>query len=653
MGEGNNLYNTLPSEYQKYIHLSRYARWREDWKRRENWQETVARYLDFMCDEQCEGKIPAKLKEEMREVITTLQVMPSMRCMMTAGKALARDNVAAYNCSYLAFNNLRAFDEMMYILMNGVGVGFSVERQYVNSLPEVAEEFHESDTTIKIQDSKIGWCNGFKELISVLYSGNIPKWDMSSVRKAGDRLKTFGGRASGPEPLEELFKFTVNKIQNAAGRRLNSIEVHDIACKIGECVLVGGVRRSACISLSNLSDDRMRNAKRGDWHVMEPQRGLANNSVCYTERPEMAIFLTEWQSLIQSKSGERGIFNRVAATKKVAANGRRDTEHDFGVNPCAEIILRICGLCNLSEVVIRPEDTYEDLKRKVIFAAIFGTMQATLTNFRYLTKQWRKNAEEEALLGVSLTGILDHPIMSDKGTRDQKKAFYGKMEPMKLEECLESLKAVVVETNKKWAKKFGINQAAATTSVKPSGTVSQLVDSASGIHPRWSPYYIRRVRASKGDPLSEFLKGSNVPCEDDMMSKNSNYVFSFPVKSPKSSICRKDFNAMDQLRIWMKYEHHWCEHKPSITVYVKDHEWLEVGAWVYKHFDDISGISFLPYSDHIYPQAPYEECERDEYKKLAKKMPTEFQWDVLAMMEDKDNTNCSQIIACTAGGCDK
>lgn len=640
------------TQYQEFIHKSRYARYNDSDQRRENWYSTVNRYIGFFANrEYPSGRLSRKdrdiLSQAIRKSTLGLEVMPSMRSLMTAGPALERDNVAGYNCSYLAINRVRAFDELMYILLCGTGVGFSVERQYINQLPEVAEEFNETETVIRVADSKVGWAKAFKQLIAMLYAGEIPQWDTSKIRPAGARLKTFGGRASGPEPLEDLFKFAIEVFKGAAGRKLNSLEVHDVVCKIADVVVVGGVRRSALISLSNLTDERMRNAKSGQWWENNPQRALANNSVCYTERPDIGIFMKEWESLYESKSGERGIFYRGAAQRAVGKSGRRDTEYDFGTNPCSEIILRDRQFCNLSEVVVRPGDTLDQLKEKVRAASILGTLQSTLTDFRYLSKTWKDNCEEERLLGVSLTGIMDHPVLSGcKGPKKKDGFPHGKT----LEKLLKELKEVCIETNKEWAAKLGINQSTAITCVKPSGTVSQLVDSASGIHPRYSDYYIRTVRADKKDPLAEFMVQQGFPVEPDVTKPDTTLVFSFPVKSPKGSVLRDDLTAIDQLEIWKVYAEHWCEHKPSITVYVREHEWLDVGAWIYRNFDICSGISFLPHTDHSYRQAPYQEITEEAYTAAMAAMPKGVNFDELT--ESEDSTTGQQELACTGGACE-
>ena len=630
--------------YQQFIHKSRYARWLDNENRRETWDETVKRYFDFF-----ENHLGAKAKKDrksLEQAVLNMDIMPSMRSLMTAGDALERDNVAGYNCAYLAVNKPRAFDECLFILMCGTGVGFSVERREVEKLPEIPDELFDTDTTIHVADSKIGWSKAYKELIQMLYAGQIPKWDMSKVRPAGERLKTFGGRSSGPTPLDNLFNFTVETFKRAVGRKLSSIECHDLMCKVAEIVVVGGVRRSALISLSNLTDERMRNAKTGQWWLDNTQRALSNNSVAYTEKPDVGIFLKEWMSLIASKSGERGIFNRVAAKKQVEKLGdRRDSNHNFGTNPCSEIILRDKEFCNLTEVVVRPEDTPDTLKEKVRLATVLGTWQATLTDFRYLSKEWKTNCEEEALLGVSLTGIMDNQYTNGNIWTQQ---VYGNLLPA----LLNDLKEVAVNTNKEIAKQLGINPSAAITCVKPSGTVSQLVDAASGIHARHSPHYIRTVRGDKKDPLCQFLVEKGVPHESDLTKPDHTWVFSFPIKTAENAICRKDHTAIEQLEFWKLYQENWCEHKPSVTITVKEEEWIEVGAWVYKNFDMISGISFLPYSDHSYKQAPYQECSENEYLQMLDTMPQVIDWNELSIYEVEDNTRGSQEYACTGDKCE-
>ena len=627
--------NYLPTDYQNFIALSRYARWKDDEQRRENWGETVDRYFDYMANHLNKNHsytITKALKEKLTEQIMNLGVMPSMRALMTSGPALDRCHVGGYNCSYIPVDSPRSFDESMYILMCGTGVGFSVERENVDKLPVVNEHFENSSTIIKVGDSRPGWSKALRELIAMLYAGQIPTWDTSEVRPAGARLKTFGGRASGPAPLEELFRFCIEKFKGAKGRRLFPIECHDLMCKIGEVVVVGGVRRSALISLSNLGDDQMRHAKSGQWWENEGQRALANNSVAFKGKPEMGTFMREWTSLYESKSGERGIFNRQAAKVKASENGRRESDHYFGCNPCSEIILRPYQFCNLTEVVCRVTDDLASLKEKVRMATILGTFQSTLTDFKYLRKVWKDNTEEERLLGVSLTGILDCPIWT--------------------EEILEILRDVAVETNKKMAKDLGIPQSTAITCVKPSGTVSQLVDSASGIHARHNDYYIRTVRGDNKDPLTQFMKDSGIPSEPCVMKPDSTTVFSFPMKSPSGATTRTEMSAIEQLEYWLMFQRHWCEHKPSVTVSVKEDEWMKVGAWVYDNFDEVSGISFLPFSDHTYAQAPYQDITGEEYEKLYKQMPESIDWSKLADYEKEDTTSGGRELACTADACE-
>jgi len=621
-------------QYQSFIHKSRYARWLESEGRRETWEETCHRYVDFFKERE---QLTDDEGQEIYEAIHALEVMPSMRCMMTAGEALKRDNVAGFNCSYLHIDHPRAFDELMYVLMCGTGVGFSVERNFINKLPEVAETFHKTSSTIVVSDSKLGWASAFRELIAMLYAGKLPQWDMSRVRPAGARLKTFGGRASGPEPLIDLFHFCTGVFQKAAGRKLTSIECHDVVCKVADIVVVGGVRRSALISLSNLSDQRMSKAKSGQWWVDQGQRRLANNSVAYTEKPDFEAYLNEMRNLYESKAGERGLFSRIAAQKIAARNGRRDPDQDFGTNPCSEIILRSNEFCNLSEVVVRADDTLETLKKKTRIATIIGTLQSTLTDFRYLRVRWKRNTEEEALLGVSLTGIMDHAVLGHESPQ--------------LEQWLNEMREVSIETNKEWAEKLGVAQSAAITCVKPSGTVSQLVDSASGIHPRFSKHYIRRVRSDKKDPLAIYMEQAGFPVEQDVMSPSS-VVFSFPVKSPESSTCVKEVGAMEQLSLWKTYQNHWCEHKPSVTVYYTDSEYFKVAQWIWDNFDLCSGISLLPTSDHVYQQAPYEDINAEKYDELVAAMPQNVNWEELSQFEKEDNTTGSQELACVGGACE-
>ena len=624
--------NTTLTNYSKFIHKSRYARYIDDQGRRESWEETVIRLISYLKTK-TDGKIDDATYKQLQDAITNLEVMPSMRLLMTAGEACERDNISAYNCSYLAINNKRAFSEALYILMNGTGVGFSCERQEIDKLPPLPASFKEVDDVISVADSKLGWAKAFKKLLSSLWEGDIPKVDYSKVRPSGARLKTFGGRASGPDPLRKLFDFTVNTCKIAAGRKLNSLEVHDIMCMIGEIVVVGGVRRSALISLSNLTDKRMRDAKSGAWYNDFPYRGLANNSVAYTERPDSETFMEEWLALVKSKSGERGIFNRVASQSQAGKWGRRDQTLSYGTNPCSEIILRDKQFCNLTEVVVRGNDTESTLANKVSLATILGTIQSTLTSFQFLSEEWKKNTEEERLLGVSLTGIMDCKVTNNPDPS-----------------MLERLRDAARKTNEELSKKLGVPASASITCVKPSGTVSQLVDSASGIHARHNAFYIRRVRIDKKDPVYSFLKEKGFPVEDEVFRPDSTAVFSFPIKAPKGAITRNDMTALEQLDLWLVYQRHWCEHKPSVTITVTDNEWPEVGAWVWKYFDEVSGISFLPHSNHTYQQAPYEDITEEQYKELASKMPGDINWEEL--VEKDDNTEGAQTLACVAGACE-
>ena len=628
--------NYLPTDYQSFIHKSRYARWLDDEGRRETWAETVGRYMDNLVKPVL-GDYPDQIKE-IEESILSLNVMPSMRALMTAGPAMARDNTAGYNCSYLEVDTPVAFDEAMFILLCGTGVGFSVERQSIQKLPEIPDTMFNSETTIIVKDSKEGWAKSLRQLIALLYSGEIAKWDVSKVRPAGAKLKTFGGRASGPAPLVDLFNFVVKIFAGSKGRKLSSIECHDIMCKIGEVVVVGGVRRSAMISLSNLSDDRLRHAKSGSWWENDPQRGLANNSVAYTEKPDSLSFMREWMALVESGSGERGIFNRQASKAQAAKNGRRDPNYEFGTNPCSEIILRPAQFCNLTEIVVRATDTVESLEKKVRVATTLGTIQSTHTKFPYLRKIWKKNTEEERLLGVSMTGVMDNPLTTT--------ANEG------LENTLEHLKTIAVATNAIWAEHLDIPVATAITCNKPSGTVSQLVNSASGIHARHSPYYIRTVRGDNKDPLTQFMSDQGIPNEPDVMKPDQTTVFSFPMKAPDGAVCTADMTAIEQLEMWLAYQRAWCEHKPSVTINVRKEEWFEVGAFVYKNFDEMSGVSFLPFNEHTYLQAPYTECTAEEFMGMVDLSPATIEWAKLSEYEKEDNTAGSQTLACSGDSCE-
>ena len=624
--------NQLPTDYQSFIHKSRYAKY-FDGKGRESWGDTVSRLMSFID----RPELDTKTKKQLEQAILGLEVMPSMRALMTSGPAAERDNTCMYNCSFLPVDDLKSFDEAMFILLCGTGVGFSVERQFIAKLPDVPQLF-QSETNIVVRDSKEGWAKSLRQLIALLYAGEIPTWDVSKVRPSGAPLKTFGGRASGPAPLVDLFNFTINTFKRAEGRKLSSIECHDIMCKIGEVVVVGGVRRSAMISLSNLSDDRMRSAKSGAWWENNPQRALANNSVSYTEKPDSLSFMREWMSLVESGSGERGIFNREASKKQAAKNGRRDPNYDFGTNPCSEIILRQNQFCNLTEVVVRATDNIDTLSEKVRLATIMGTIQSSYTKFPYLRKIWTTNTEAERLLGVSLTGIMDNPLMTLKNKG--------------LETTLEHLKSVAVTTNAEWAERLGIPVSTAISCVKPSGTVSQLVDSASGIHARHSPYYIRTVRGDNKDPVTQFMKDQGIPNAPEAFKPDQTTVFSFPMKAPSGAVCTADMSAIEQLEMWLAYQRSWCEHKPSVTINVKNDEWFEVGAFVYRHFDEMSGVSFLPFNDHTYQQAPYQECGKSEYKELLSLMPKSIDWSKLDEYENEDNTAGSQTLACSGDSCE-
>ena len=626
--------------YEIFIAKSRYARYLEKQKRRENWHETVARYFDFMQKHLLENvgyTIPPEILSELTEAVLAKEILPSMRCIMTAGEALERDNTAGYNCAYLPIDDPKSFDEAMFILLCGTGVGFSVERQYISKLPEVPDKIYESESCISVHDSKEGWAKALRQLIALLYSGECPRWDVSRVRPAGARLKTFGGRASGPGPLVDLFKFVIKIFKGAQGRKLNSLECHDIMCKIGEVVVVGGVRRSAMISLSNLSDDRMRHAKSGAWWEQNGQRALANNSACYTERPEVGIFMQEWLALYESKSGERGIFNREAAKRIAAKNRRRDSSQEFGTNPCSEIILRPYQFCNLSTIIVRPNDTVQQLARKARLAAVLGTWQSTLTHFPYLRKIWKENTEQERLLGVSMTGPLDNHYLNDPEDPD-------------LPDRLEFIRDAVVEQNQITAEELCIPESTACTAIKPEGTTSQLTNSASGLHTRHSKYYIRRVRGDVKDPLTKFMIEQGVSWEPCVMKPDTTVVFSFPQKAPEGALVREDISAIEHLKLWLLYQHHYCEHKPSVTISVKEKEWPEVGAFVWNHFDEMSGVSFLPEDGGSYRQAPYEECTFKEYEELLTKLPPELDWD--SIIEDTDNVEGVQNLACTADGCE-
>lgn len=631
---------TQMTPYMTYIAKSRYSRYLDDKGRREHWSETVARYFDFMeghLRDNHNYTLTPELRGRLEGAVLNLDVMPSMRSIMTAGDALTRQNVAGYNCSYMPIDDPKAFDEAMYVLLCGTGVGFSVEQKYVNRLPEIPEKLYESNTVVHVKDSKEGWAKALRQVMALLWAGEVPKWDVSTVRPAGTRLKTFGGRASGPEPLVDLFKYTVGKFKGAQGRKLTSLEAHDLLCKIGEVVVVGGVRRSAMISLSDLGDDRMAKAKAGAWWDGNGQRALANNSAVYDVKPDVGQFMREWSSIYESHSGERGIFNRYASEVQASKNGRRVLDKEWGTNPCSEIILRPYQFCNLSSVIVRSGDTLESLKEKVAIATILGTFQSTMTNFPYLRKIWQTNTEDERLLGVSMTGILDNTLLNNA---------YDKELPARLEE----LKNVAVDTNKHLAAELGINASAAITCVKPEGTVSQLTGTASGIHPQHSAYFIRRVRSDAKDPLTSFLKDAGFPWEPCVMKPESTVIFSFPMKTPEGARLREDLNAIEHLDLWLTFQRHWCEHKPSVTISVNENEWPKVGAWTWENFDEITGVSYLPMDGGTYRQAPYESIDEATYSSMALAMPESIDWE--KMTENTDNVEGAQTLACTAGGCE-
>lgn len=634
----------LTDPYRNFIAVSRYARWDEEKGRRENWSETVDRYVEFMLETVAKNnnyKATKALREEIRSAILNHQVMPSMRALMTAGPALERENLAGYNCAFISVDSPRAFDEALYVLMNGTGLGFSVTQEDVNKLPIIDDDFHQTDTTIMVADSKLGWSKALKELVAMLYTGQVPFINTDKVRPAGARLKTFGGRASGPAPLREVLEFFIRTFKKAAGRRLTTLECHDLVCKIAEIVVVGGVRRAALISLSDLSDNKVARAKTGEWWTANPQRALANNSAIYATKPDVETFLAEWSNLIESKSGERGIFNIDSIRKHITKFGRRDPDKVQGVNPCGEIPLRPNGLCNLTEVIVEAADTKETIKEKIRIATILGTFQSTLTNFKYLRKSWRENADEERLLGVSLTGQFGNTLFNGSEGLD------------KLSETLDELRLYAVEVNKELAAKLGINQSVAVTTVKPSGTVSQLAKSSSGMHPWHSEYYLRTVRGSNNDPLTTFLKDSGIPSEPCVMRPNDTTVLYFPTEAPKGAVTRKDLTALEHLEIWRVYRNHWTEHNPSVTISVKDEEWIDVAAWLYKNWEDAAGISFLPQTDHVYKQAPYQDVTQEEYEAWMERMPDEIHWSLLSHYEVEDTTTGSQTLACSAdGGCE-
>jgi ribonucleoside-triphosphate reductase len=632
------------SPYQSFIATSRYARWLEDESRRETWEESANRYLSFMS-KHIKDKYDydaSSLISEIQDLFLNRKVLGSMRALMTAGPALERSNIAGYNCSYLPVDDLVAFDEILYILMNGTGVGFSVEKRYVEKLPEVPRFLdHRTDYVIEVEDSKEGWAKALRALVLALYQGVKPKWDTSAVRPAGSRLKTFGGRSSGPAPLEELFEYLLGVFESALGRQLTTLEVFDIVCKIASVVVVGGVRRSALIALTDLDDVDLTTAKSGEWWIDSPHRALANISAVYNGRPTQSQFMQEWKNIYDSKSGERGIFNREASQKQAAKYGRREEFIDYGTNPCSEIILRPFQFCNLSTVVVEETDTLSSLMDKVEYATILGTWQSTLTDFQYLRPIWKLNTEDERLLGVSMTGQMGHSVLNGSEGSDR------------LESWLRAIRNVAVNTNVAMAKDLGIAPSAAITCVKPEGTTSQLVGASSGMHTWHSQYYTRRVRGDKKDPLTRFMQDFGIPTEDCVVSPDNTVVFSFPIAAPAGAMTRKDLTALEHLELWLSYQRYWTEHKPSVTITMQEDEWLEVGAWVWKNFNELSGVAFLPYSDHVYQQSPYEDLTADEYSALLKIMPDNLPWEDLSWYEKFDTTTGMQELACSAsGGCE-
>jgi ribonucleoside-diphosphate reductase alpha chain len=637
---------TVMSLYQQVIFKTRYARWVEEEGRRENWDETVKRYCDYFEDhlkEKHSHKIPRKVLKEVYDSIYNLEVMPSMRTLMTSGKALESAEVANYNCAFLVVDAVRAFSEHMYVLMCGAGSGFSVERRFTEKLPEVPEELHPSDTTIIVADSRKGWCAAYNQYLNLLFAGNIAKVNVDKVRKEGTRLKTFGGYASGPGPLLDLFKHTEEIFRGAQGRQLRPIEVFSIMCYIAQIVVVGGVRRSATIALFDKDDIEMRTAKSGYW-FNDPKRkhyAMANISAVFETKPAAAEFMDIWRDLVASKAGEPGILNRKALWEGAEAIGRATRYEDgsripYGVNPCSEIVLQPYSFCNLTGAAIRPEDTLEDIKKKVRVATIIGTWQATVTDFDYLRKVWQSNVEDERLLGVCLAGIMDHPVLSQ--TTEESARWENE------------LRELAWEVNKSIAEDIGINTTASVTAIKPAGNSGELYDVASGIHPRYAPYYIRSIRQSNGDPMTEFLKATGIPHEVSVQNARDS-IFYFPVKSPEGAICAKDRTAIQQLEHWLHMKRNYATHTISATVYVREHEWIAVGAWVYDNFNEVTGLSFLPYDDHIYQQAPYTPCSAEDYEKARGKMPEEIDWSLLKHFEQSDSTTVSQEFACTGGSC--
>lgn len=621
----------------EFIYYRTYSRWIEREGRRETWVETVDRYMNFM-KENLGDKLTAEEYNELREGILWQEAMPSMRLMWSAGSAAARCHATAYNCSYIAPSKLEDFSEIMYLSMSGTGVGFSVESQTIGQLPIIKKQSGKVLPTYVIEDSKEGWADALKTGLKTWYNGKDIKFDYSGLRPAGARLKTMGGRSSGPEPLRSLLDFARAKIFSRQGKRLSNIDAHDIICKTGEVVVMGGVRRSALISLSDLDDMEMRNAKTGQFYLTEPQRQMANNSAAYNEKPTSTQFIEEWLALAKSGAGERGIFNRGSLKQQLPRRRWDKFEEDWassGVNPCGEINLKSKEFCNLTEVVARAEDIEESLIRKIRLATILGTYQSTLTDFKYLSKEWKKNCEEERLLGVSVTGQWDCPALRNEKT-------------------FSKLREAAIEVNKEYAKRFGINQSAAITCVKPSGTVSQLVDAASGMHPRHSGYYIRRVRISATDSLFQMLKEQKFPYHPEVgqtIDSASTYVLEFPVKAPSNSKFRNDMDAIEQLEYWKMVKENFTEHNPSVTISVGDNEWIVAANWLYENWDILGGLSFLPREDHVYKLAPYEEIDEERYSELAAKLP-EIDFSRIVIYEEDDETQGARELACASGVCE-
>lgn len=630
----------MPSStpYQDFIFYRTYSRWNDDLGRRETWQETVDRYMSFMR-KNVGDKLTFEEYQEIREAILKHEVMPSMRLMWGAGGPTARCNVSAYNCSYLAIKELRDFAETLYLLCSGTGVGFSVEKAAVDQLPVVQPQKGVPSKYFVIDDSKEGWAEALHDCLHALFNGEDAIFDFSQIRPAGARLKTMGGRAAGPQPLMDLLEFTKEVVLARQGKKLRPIDVHDIMTKIGEIVVAGGVRRSAMISLSDLEDAEVQHAKDGRFWEHSAHRALANNSAVYKQKPTREEFLSEWDALRKSGSGERGIFNRGSLTEQVPA--RRLFEWNgvvpalAGTNPCGEIVLKDKQFCNLTEIVARAEDTEETLLKKARIATILGTYQSTLTDFKFLSSEWKRNCEDERLLGVSITGQWDSPAVRD-------------------EQVLTRMKHVAQDTNSEYAKRFGINPSTAITCVKPSGTVGQLVNASPGLHARYSEYYLKRVRISVTDPLFKMLRDLGVPSHPEVgqgESTANTFVLDFPIASPQGAVTADKLSAIAQLEHWLMMKRSWTEHNPSCTIYIKDGEWEQVRDWIYEHWDLVGGLSFLPYEDHVYELAPYTPISKEEYEKLASLFP-KIDFSVLTRYEKDDETTGAQELACVAGGCE-